>query len=177
MLTPFVRVQALYAQLGVRSALVRACHDLPSRIELRCDGQLVDLPRTGLEGFRSFHAVDVVVVSVDALSATVAGVSSAEENSRAQRILSSGGSGIKTQREPTVQLFCVLQTLRDFYASTPPAFVPFLRNHGKHHCLQHQQLRWGIEAVGGRGTWITSAEARYPSLEHCFGFAVCSFRP
>eukprot|EP00752_Nemacystus_decipiens_P015578 g13901.t1 len=38
--------KALYAQLGVRSALVRACHDLPSRIELRCDGQLVDLPQT-----------------------------------------------------------------------------------------------------------------------------------
>ncbi|CAM9813637.1 unnamed protein product [Ectocarpus sp. 6 AP-2014] len=38
--------KALYAQLGVRSALVRACHDLPSRIELRCDGQLVDLPAT-----------------------------------------------------------------------------------------------------------------------------------
>lgn len=36
--------QALYAQLGARSALVRACHDLPSRLELRCDGQLVELP-------------------------------------------------------------------------------------------------------------------------------------
>ncbi|CAM9951780.1 unnamed protein product, partial [Hapterophycus canaliculatus] len=35
-----------YAQLGVRSALVRACHDLPSRIELRCDGKLVPLPQT-----------------------------------------------------------------------------------------------------------------------------------
>lgn len=42
----FFFFQALYAQLGVRSALVRACHDLPSRIELRCDGQLVDLPGT-----------------------------------------------------------------------------------------------------------------------------------
>ncbi|CAN0402010.1 unnamed protein product [Pylaiella littoralis] len=38
--------KALYAQLGVRSALVRACHDLPSRMELRCDGQLVQLPET-----------------------------------------------------------------------------------------------------------------------------------
>ncbi|CAM9229849.1 unnamed protein product, partial [Ectocarpus fasciculatus] len=38
--------KALYAQLGVRSALVRACHDLPSRVELRCDGQLVQLPAT-----------------------------------------------------------------------------------------------------------------------------------
>lgn len=43
---PHFFLQALYAQLGVRSALVRACHDLPSRIELRCDGQLVDLPGT-----------------------------------------------------------------------------------------------------------------------------------
>lgn len=53
--------QALYAQLGVRSALVRACHDLPSRVELRCDGQLVDLPGTvrALVQATTTHAVSL----------------------------------------------------------------------------------------------------------------------
>lgn len=37
-------VQVMYAQLGARSGLVRACHDLPARLELRCDGRLVELP-------------------------------------------------------------------------------------------------------------------------------------
>ncbi|CAM9478679.1 unnamed protein product [Choristocarpus tenellus] len=36
----------MYAQLGARSALVNGCRDLPSRIELRCDGKVVHLPET-----------------------------------------------------------------------------------------------------------------------------------
>lgn len=38
--------KVLYAQMGARSALVRACHDLSSRLEIRCDGRVVSLPET-----------------------------------------------------------------------------------------------------------------------------------
>ena len=41
---PRLWCQVMYAQLGARSGLVRACHDLPSRLELRCDGRLVEQP-------------------------------------------------------------------------------------------------------------------------------------
>lgn len=36
--------QVLYAQMGARSALLREFNDLSSRLELRCDGRLVELP-------------------------------------------------------------------------------------------------------------------------------------
>lgn len=56
--------QVLYAQLGVRSALARAYRDLPARLELRCDGRLVELPgKERLLGFPFFSLVSVFLFS------------------------------------------------------------------------------------------------------------------